>query len=240
MNANYVLVDFENVQPDSLDALNHDPFKVLVFVGASQTKVPFDTAASLQRMGSRAEYLKVSGNGKNALDFHIAFHLGKLAATDASASFHVVSRDTGFDPLIQYLKAHGIAAARVESVSAIRAPRVESAPPQPRRSRPASGGPGPTSAELHTELMRHDLFGIDDEGRKPRHGAAADRARQFIEKLRKPKMSRPRSVKTLTSTVAAFFNKQLSSADVAAVVAAMQHAGFITIKDGKLAYVQPA
>jgi len=32
---NYVLIDFENVQPKNLEILSNHPFKVLVFVGAS-------------------------------------------------------------------------------------------------------------------------------------------------------------------------------------------------------------
>lgn len=54
MRTNYVLLDFENVQPPSLEALAHDHFKLLVFVGASQTKVPFEIAASLQQLGAQA------------------------------------------------------------------------------------------------------------------------------------------------------------------------------------------
>ena len=66
MRTNYVLIDFENVQPESLEQLTNDHFKVIVFVGASQVKLPFEVAASLQELGSRAEYVKISGNGSNA------------------------------------------------------------------------------------------------------------------------------------------------------------------------------
>lgn len=42
MRTNYVLVDYENVQPKSLMALAGDqPFKVLLFAGASQAKVTY-------------------------------------------------------------------------------------------------------------------------------------------------------------------------------------------------------
>ena len=47
MRTNYVLIDFENVQPENLDVFSADHFKVIVFVGASQTKVPFDVAMAL-------------------------------------------------------------------------------------------------------------------------------------------------------------------------------------------------
>lgn len=70
MRKNYVFIDYENVQPERLSSLDQDHFKVMVFVGASQTRLAFESAAALQRMGSKAEYVKISGNGSNALDFH--------------------------------------------------------------------------------------------------------------------------------------------------------------------------
>src|SRR4030095_10461863 len=100
----YVLIDYENVQPKDVASLNAHPFKVLVFVGANQKTLRFDLAKSLQPLGPSVEYISVSGNGRNALDFHIAFYLGELAAKDPNGLFRVVSKDTGFDPLLAHLK----------------------------------------------------------------------------------------------------------------------------------------
>ncbi|HEX5339549.1 MAG TPA: PIN domain-containing protein, partial [Gammaproteobacteria bacterium] len=61
MRINYVLVDYENVQPEALALLDAEHFKVIVFVGANQTKVTFEAAEALQRMGGKAEYIKISG-----------------------------------------------------------------------------------------------------------------------------------------------------------------------------------
>ena len=119
MRTNYVLIDNENVQPEAISVLDAEYFKVMVFVGASQTKLSFEAVAVLQRMGSKAEYVKISGNGPNALDFHIAFYIGQIAAHDPTAYFHVISKDTGFDPLIQHLKAKRIFATRSRDVSEI-------------------------------------------------------------------------------------------------------------------------
>ena len=105
MKTNYVLIDYENVQPEAMAVLNEEHFKVIVFVGANQAKVSFDVASALQQMGERAEYVRISGNGSNALDFHIAFYIGQLAAREPDAYFHIVSKDTGLDPLVQHMKA---------------------------------------------------------------------------------------------------------------------------------------
>jgi hypothetical protein len=112
MRTNYVLIDYENVQPKDVALLNGHPFKVYVFIGANQTKVPLDLVKTLQPMGENANYILISGNGKNALDFHIAFYLGDLACKDPEGFFHVISRDTGFDPLLVHLKERGIHAQR--------------------------------------------------------------------------------------------------------------------------------
>ena len=119
-----MLIDFENVQPDSLDLLDHDHFRLRVFVGASQGKVPFDVAASLQRFGDRTEYIKISGHGLNALDFHIAYYIGRLAAEDQTAYFHIISKDTGFDPLIRHLRLKKIFVSRAKKVSDIHCIKV--------------------------------------------------------------------------------------------------------------------
>jgi hypothetical protein len=70
-------------------------------------------------MGERGQYIKVSGNGRNALDFHIAFYIGRLASIHPKAAFHIVSRDKGFDPLIQHLKTLNVIASRVTDVALV-------------------------------------------------------------------------------------------------------------------------
>lgn len=119
MRTNYVMIDFESVQPSGLELLRHDHFKVFVFVGANQGKISFETAAALQEMGDRAEYVKVSGSGKNALDFHIAFYIGQLVEKDPKAFFHIISKDSGFDPLIAHLKDKGLLVARAQRINDI-------------------------------------------------------------------------------------------------------------------------
>jgi hypothetical protein len=119
VKTNYVLIDYENVQPDDIDTLHHEHVRVIVFVGPHQTKITFEKAAALQRMGANAEYVRLSGSGANALDFHIAYYLGQLATKDSTAYFHIISRDTGFDPLVKHLKERKLRACRVQTIGEI-------------------------------------------------------------------------------------------------------------------------
>ena len=197
MRTNYVLVDLENVQQvpsESLEQLAQDHFKLLVFVGANQTKLPFEFAAAMQRLGSKAEYIKISANGHNALDFHIAFHVGLLAAKDDGSYFHIISKDTGFDPLIQYLKSKKIFAGRVKAISDI--PIIKAA-----------------------------------NSKSP-----IERLEVVLDRLRLMKQARPRTVKTLSSTIMSLFQKKISDEEVAELVAALETASNITITDTKVSY----
>ena len=119
MPTNYVLIDFENVQPKNLNILANHPFKVFVFIGANQTKVPRHVAVAMQALGDKARYVEIDGSGPNALDFHIAYYIGELSAADPSGSFHVISKDRGFDPLIRHLKGKKIRVRRESDLAEI-------------------------------------------------------------------------------------------------------------------------
>lgn len=119
MANNYLLIDFENVQPESIALLDGLEFTILLFVGAHQTKIPLALATQLQQLGERARYVRIEGNGPNALDFHIVFTIGELARADPEGCFHIISKDTGFDPLIRYARGRRIAVQRSVAIAEI-------------------------------------------------------------------------------------------------------------------------
>ena len=61
-------------------------------------------AAKPRTVKTLTGYVKISGTGPNALDFHIAFYIGQFAEKDPGANFYIVSQDAGFDPLLNHLK----------------------------------------------------------------------------------------------------------------------------------------
>ncbi len=127
MPTNYVLIDFENVQPKNLETLKKHPFKIFVFVGENQTKVPFYLATAMQEFGENAKYIKISGTGKNSLDFHIAYYIGRLSLEDPNGYFHIISKDTGFDPLIKHLRTKKIHIHREKDLAEIPLLRISAA-----------------------------------------------------------------------------------------------------------------
>ena len=88
----------------------------MIFLGANDAKIPVDLVLKVQELHA-AEYVRISGNGPNAVDFHIAFYIGRLSAEEPDAYFHIVSKDKGFDPLIKHLRSKRIRASRIDDVS---------------------------------------------------------------------------------------------------------------------------
>ncbi len=119
MSTSVLLVDFENVQNVQKVDLARLPahMQVRMFIGATQAKVLIDLAEQAQVLGARFKYERVKGQGRNALDFHIAFYAGELLAKQPGVEIVILSRDTGFDPLIQHLRERKFACRRVADAS---------------------------------------------------------------------------------------------------------------------------
>lgn len=108
----YLYVDYENVQDLKVDEINKAT-KIMIVVGENQSKMPIDLIQKTQPLGNAVEWIQVNGKGRNALDFFIAFYLGKDVAINKGKKFFIYSKDTGYDPLIDYLKKSGIKVKRI-------------------------------------------------------------------------------------------------------------------------------
>ncbi len=114
-----LLVDYENVQNVDLSVIQDQDIDIKIFVGQVQSKIPIELVQATQQLGQRVEWIKIDGAGINALDFHIAFYLGRLSKEIKGISFLVLSKDKGFDPLIKYINKNKIKCQRIESLAQI-------------------------------------------------------------------------------------------------------------------------
>lgn len=197
MRTNYVLIDYENVQPTDLGLLKDGPFRVKVFVGAHQSKIPVGLASALQPLGDKAEYIVLEAGGKNALDFHIAYYIGLLSREQPSACFYVISKDNGFDPLVKHLKGKKVSAQRAARIADILTPTVTPETPND------------------------------------------DRITLAVDHLVRMKAAKPRTQKTLLSTLNALFKKKLSKQQLTELLEALCNRGFVRVEDKKVSYELP-
>jgi hypothetical protein len=124
MAIEYILVDYENTQPkaDEVALVRTESQRLWIFRGPGQKKYEAEFSEALLLLGKDvARVVRCEKSGANALDMHIAFELGRLAASDAGATeveFIVVSKDTDYEPLLQYLRKLGYSARREKTLTA--------------------------------------------------------------------------------------------------------------------------
>jgi hypothetical protein len=80
------------------------------------------------------EPIKVMRSGSNAVDMHIAYYVGRLVEKEPAAEIHIISGDTDFDPLVEYLKSKGVKCKRAKSIAEI-AKQAQVKPQLPAASR---------------------------------------------------------------------------------------------------------
>jgi len=175
MSEQVLLVDYENIGKIDLAAIP-DGVRVPFFFGASQKSVPTDFLKAALRLGERFVPIDIEGQGKNALDFHIAFYLGEFLARNPHARCVILSKDKGFDPLIRHLVARRFvvrrAAALADCFPAAATPAA----------RPAARGRASAATPLARALKRLEGMAA---GKRPhrRHGLVADLHSHLAKKL---------------------------------------------------------
>lgn len=212
-----MLIDYENVQVKSLALLKGDHFRVKVFLGPKNSKLPIDFVLAMQELGERAEYIVLETPGPNALDFHIAYYLGVLAAADPAGFFHIISKDTGFDPLIQHLK--------VKKVYSVRSASIEEMP----YFRKVVDN-GNDIKELPVKVKPMTTIG---------RVSADDLIKVVVDDLIKRKASKPRTPKTLRSTIHAKCGKELSATVIDVVYESLVKRGYVKVNGAKVTYALP-
>jgi hypothetical protein len=112
----WCFIDFENL-PNALKyVIRNDYARIFVFLGSQQKKVNID----LSKL-TTAEVIKVEGVGKNNLDFHLIYYLGKCQVNAGNhVEFAVFSRDTGWDNLIRFVQKEGRTCYRISTTDSLK------------------------------------------------------------------------------------------------------------------------
>lgn len=115
MTKRLLLVDLENVHKIDLSLLD-ETYRAIVYVGAKQNPPKAASKKKTAHRFQRVDFQKIEGAGKNALDFHIAFELGRIIETAPDTECIVLSADKGFDPLLSHLNKNGLSCRRVSTM----------------------------------------------------------------------------------------------------------------------------
>lgn len=117
----YIYVDYENM--GNIKTLPTIEGKYFFFIGDKQNSIP--KSLVLASNTHKIEWVEIGGDGKNALDFHIAYYLAKNEMLE-DVTHYVLSKDKGFDPLISFInKQQKTKVKRVVSINDIPSKEVK-------------------------------------------------------------------------------------------------------------------
>ncbi|WP_373742051.1 PIN domain-containing protein [Neisseria sp.] len=113
----HILIDFENVRPEPAQLAGlDDDCHIWLFLGKLQQKtLSLELCEALCRFGKNVHFVRVAKTGKNALDFYLAYYLGRITEQDKNALVFILSRDGGYDVLVEHLEDNSLCGGVVRS-----------------------------------------------------------------------------------------------------------------------------
>jgi hypothetical protein len=222
---NHVFVDFENVHQVDLTLIGAKAVSFTLMVGAKQTKLTSDLVEKLMEHSASVRLVKLKSSGKNALDFALAYYLGRAVLADPTAYFHLISKDGGFDSLIENLRERHVHVQRHAScaeltftwsgkkspvsVPVVKKPVVKTAVKKVAAKKAAK--------KVATKIAAKKV------------AAMADPVDQWVERVLKDFRARsnslPKRRKTLVTTIANVMKKAVDDPEVQTVISRMEKAG---------------
>ena len=217
---NHVFIDFENVHEFDPDVVGGSNMSLTLLVGAKQTKLNATFVEKLLHHAGTVQFVRLSSSGRNALDFTLAYYLGRAAAADPAGRFHIISGDKGFDPLVEHLQSRNIRAFRHSDLSTITAAGALA-------SNPAPPPPKPKATPV-TRAATKPKAAVS--GRK-------DLMAAVLTLLNKVPARRPKKYASLVSHLKTHIGKGTTEAQVKSLIDDLQKEGHLSVGEkGAITY----
>ncbi len=207
---NHVLVDFENMKSINLAVLGLKHLVIHLFLGPENKKLEVEVLEAILANSNGIRLIRSPKNGKNALDFVLAYHLGQAALAEPKAYFHILSKDSGFDSLVELLRSKRIKAKRHADWDTLHA-ALTLKPPAPKS--PTS----PTAPAI-----------------KP----LSPGAEKVLTYLQKSPNNRPKKHTTLVRQILSYLGKDATDAAAESIVKELRRGNKLTTDEkGSLTYL---
>ena len=221
---NHVFVDYENVRDIDSVVIGAKNVHLTVLLGAQKTKFDGAIVEKLLQHAATVEMIRLTSPGRNALDFALAYYLGRAVLADPHGYFHLVSKDKGYDALIEHLRSKHIRVRRHDGFTSLTFSAASK--PAPPVVPVASASP----------IVKHPALPATKHEPKPETELEM-LEKKVLEHLRKPSTKRPGTQKKLISYLIAHLGKKRTEAEITKLVAMLGQAGHLVVDDkGKVAY----
>jgi hypothetical protein len=212
---NHVFVDFENVHKFDLGVIGGKTVHFTLLAGAKQTKLDMTAVENLTQPGAELKLIRLTSSGKNALDFALAFYLGRDVLADPTGYFHIISKDKGYDPLVEHLRSKHIHAHRHDDFSTL------------------TFGVAPKQLETLPQVA----LAKSKVQPKPTASVLDQREAQVLAHWRKTLTKPPRTRQKLISYLIVHLGHKLTEAEADQLMRHIESAGYLAIDDkGKVTY----
>ncbi|MCR4690067.1 MAG: hypothetical protein K5739_01810 [Lachnospiraceae bacterium] len=108
------LVDYENTGIKGVKGIERlsEEDKLVIFYGPKTGSVPFEDLVKITATRAKLEFIRTMKTAKNYLDFQLVTYVGYLVAKDPSQEYFVISKDSGFDSVVDFWSEKNIRISR--------------------------------------------------------------------------------------------------------------------------------
>jgi hypothetical protein len=205
MAINHVFVDFENVHEIALAIIGSKGVHFTLLLGSTQTRLEASLVEKLLEHAASVQLVRLASSGRDALDFTLAYYMGRAVAADPTGAFHIVSKDTGYDPLIEHLQSKNVRAFRHDDFASL------------TFNGTAKRRPAVAPKQKVQSLTKGQPADVDK------------RAAQVLEQLRKASTSRPKNKKTLVNYLVGQLGRRITEAEALNLIETHRKAGHLAI-----------
>jgi len=223
---NHILVDYENLKSVEPAVFELEDATWTLLLGPQNRTLSVPVVQQLMARAASVDLVRLEQAGRNAVDFALAYYLGRKVLGDPAATFHVISKDTGYQPLVDHLQSRNVRIARHESFEALAAALAPNGNPRGTLpSKPAPPRRHPTSAPA---------------GMKRAPAPAIEPAERVVAHLQRIGKSRPARKATLIRLITTQLVKGSSEEEAQLLIRRLETAGYLSINDkGGLTYALP-
>jgi hypothetical protein len=230
----HIFIDLENKPSFKIDDLSDQPACFVVVAGKQQAKTAASLVAKIAERRIPVAVVFTELARKDALDFVLACEVGIRFAADPRGHFVIVSSDTGFDALIEHLRAKGAEAERLTGEAAKAAQRKTA----PARTTAKKAAAVPPSERKSASGSAPAAGKASPAPRSPRKQPASSMPVTLAQRLEKMKArvapgasNRPKRLRALRSLIKDQLGTGLAEADVDAVLAKLEAADVLRITE---------
>lgn len=209
---NHVFVDCENVKKFDPGILGGRTMRFHLFFGPQQKRLDIDVVQKLVEHATTVELIRSMKSGSNALDFVLAYHLGREVLAEPEGYFHIIAKDTGYGALVELLQSRNVKIRQHPDLESFA--RVLNA--------------------KHDLPVAPQVNAVTKPIKKQPSRELSPIAAKILEILQKSEKSRPKKHKALLSLVGTHCGKDQPAELAKSIVEELQKAGILRIGEKEL------